>query len=60
LKELNMENHDTIIAVFEDHNGAEDGVRAPAILGIEKPSRLDVHTGAKQISAPRDVAAMTA
>jgi hypothetical protein len=42
------------------HGTPEEAIRGRAILGIEKPSRLDAYTGVKQISPPRDKAAATA
>jgi hypothetical protein len=42
------------------HGTPEEATRARAILGIEKPSRVDVHTGIKRISPPRCIAAATA
>jgi hypothetical protein len=42
------------------HGTPEEATHARAILGIEKPTRLDVHTGVKLISPPHDLAAATA
>lgn len=42
------------------HGTPEEAIRGRAILGIEKPTRLDVYTGVKQIAPPRDIAAATA
>lgn len=42
------------------HGTPEEAIRARAILGTTKPTRLDVHQGTKQISAPHGAVPITA